>query len=68
MAQVPCKRVAGGSENRAKLLCFSLVFYTFVPYISLYLPIGLVSWLGPLSGASWGHLGPSWAHLGDLLG
>ena len=31
-------------------------------------PIGLVSWLGPLSGASWGHLGPSWAHLGDLLG
>ena len=40
----------------------------FLVVFGVISPIGLVSWLGPLSGASWGHLGVSWAYLGVILG
>ncbi len=40
----------------------------FLHVFGVISPIGLVSWLGPLSGASWGHLGVSWAYLGVILG
>ena len=42
-----------------------LVFLNVFGVIS---PIGLVSWPGLLSGASWEDLGGSWGYLGVILG
>ncbi len=65
-----CKRVAGGSENRAKNIVLFLSFlYICAISLSISPPwAGVVAWsaLGGLLGASWSILGLSWSHLGGI--